>query len=320
MWATALALVVGWPTVALAVPVSGVGTAKTSETKKPDLARTRARALRRARHAALDEALGQVPGPVDAQARKAVRKAAAAWTGAYRVLGETQDGEQIRIEVEVEVDLVRLTKRVQRRDASAGRPLFRLGDVSLESTCGDPQALQETVRTELSGQGAVVLEGVKRPALDVALRCEVLGPVPHTHVHAVRVQVSAMADGATIAVLQTPAFGAAPEPTVAAGVHGALLDLAGALAAHRRGHVRLRVRSAMPSVRVRRLETAMRNSVMGVDGVTVAALERGVVELHVRGKLTPKALGRALESLSLPGFSLSVVAVEPPDVLTVTLE
>ena len=64
----------------------------------------------------------------------------------------------------------------------------------------------------------------------------------------------------------------------------------------------------------------MRNSVLGVDEVDVAAIERGVVELRVRGKLGAKVLASRLEELSLPGFSLTVVDVDPPDVLTIRLE
>ncbi|MCH9682365.1 MAG: hypothetical protein K0V04_13085 [Deltaproteobacteria bacterium] len=322
VWVWAIALFVMWPApTALAVPVVGAGTAKASETKKPDAARTRARALRRARHKALDVALKQVPGRVDPAARKAVRKAAEAWTGAYRVLSETHEGEQVRIEVEVEVDLVRLTKRVQVRDSGGGIPMFRLGDVSVAAGCGEAPAVEEVVRSELSGQGAVTLEGGnKAPTLDVTLGCDALGAVRHTYLHAAFVQISATADGATVAQLHAPAFGTAPSQAVAAGVQGALSDLAEALAAHRRGHVRVRVRSPMPSARIRRLETAMRNSVLGVSAVEVGAIERGIVELHVRGSLSPRALGKKLEALSLPGFSLAIVAVERPDVLTVVLE
>jgi hypothetical protein len=84
--------------------------------------------------------------------------------------------------------------------------------------------------------------------------------------------------------------------------------------------VRLRVQSPMPAVRIRRLETAMRNSVLGVDEVEVGAVSKGLVELRVRGQLSAKDLSLALGALSVPGVSLTVVRVEPPDALTIRLE
>lgn len=318
----ALALV-GTSSVAHAAPIQGAGQATASETKKPSLAQARARALRRARRAALEAALGQVSGPIDGAARKAVLAATEAWTGAYRVLSERSDGETVDLELEVEIDLVRLTKRVVRREAGAGRPGFRLGDVGSAELCGDADALAAVVRTELTGQGAVAVDGAAAkgsPSLDVALDCRVLGPVEHTYLHAVRVRAIATSEGRTVADLSTPAFGTTPPEAMAAGIQQVLSDVASRLTAHRSGHVRVRVQSPLPAARIRRLETAMRNSVLGVDAVDVGALSRGVVELHVRGELSAKVLARTLGELSLPGFSLSVVDVDPPDVLTIRLE
>jgi hypothetical protein len=321
-WLLAAAIALGLggaASEAAAAPVRGTGQAKASETKSPSLSQTRARALRRARRAALEAALRQVSGPVDATARKAVLESADAWTGAYRVLSEDSDGQDVGIEVEVEVDLVRLTKRVAKREDAAGQPMFRLGDVGSAEGCGDAEALATVVRAELSGQGAVALEG-KAPGLDVALDCQDLGPVQHTYLRAVRVRVTATAAGRTITDVSTPAFATTQPEALAAGVQRALTDASTELVARRSGHVRVRVQSPLPSVRIRRLETAMRNSVLGVDEVEVGAVAKGVVELHVRGELSAKALSRALGELTLPGFSLSVVRVEPPDVLVIRLQ
>lgn len=332
--AAAIALGVGGSALAVeAAPLRGTGQAKASETKSPSLSQTRARALRRARRAALEAALRQLSGPVDPAARKAVLDAADSWTGAYRVLSEQGNGQDVDIEVEVEVDLVRLQKRVAKREDGGGRPSWTLGDVGSAESCGEAVALGEVVRTELSAQGGVAAEGAeaagsagkgkgaaKAPALDVALDCQPLGAVDHTLLHAVRVRVTATADGRTVAEASTPAFASTPQEAMAAGVQRALSDVAGALVTHRSGHVRVRVQSPMPAVRIRRLETAMRNSVLGVDEVQVGAVSNGVVELHVRGELSAKALSRALGQLSLPGFTLTVVRVEPPDVLTIRLQ
>ncbi len=311
---------------AAAAPVQGTGQAKASETKAPNLAQTRARALRRAQRAALEAALQQLAGPVDPAARKAVLESADAWTGAYRVLSEQSNGQDVSLELEVEIDLVRLQKRVAKREAGGGgKPAWALGDVGSAEGCGEAGAVAEVVRTELLAQGAVTADGAapkkgKAPALDVALDCQALGAVDHTYLHAVRVRATATAEGRTIAEASAPAFAATPAEALAAGVQRALSDVAGGLTASGRGRVRLRVQSPMPAVRIRRLENAMRNSVLGVDAVEVGAVGKGVVELHVRGELSAKELSRALGQLALPGFSLTLVRVEPPDVVTVRLQ
>jgi hypothetical protein len=334
VWLVAGAIALGFAAQAEAeaAPVRGTGQAKASETKSPSVSETRARALRRARRAALEAALRQVAGPVDPSARKAVLDSADAWTGAYRVLSEQSDGQSVDIEVEVEVDLVRLTKRVAKRAAVDSRPLFRLGQVGATEGCGEAEALAAVVRAELSGQGGVALAAAEgdppskskkqdvAPALDVALDCRALGPVQHMLLHAVRVRVTATAEGRTITEVSTPAFAATPAEALTAGIQRALTDASAQLVARRHGHVRVRVQSPLPAVRLRRLETAMRNSLLGVDEVALGAVGKGVVELHVRGELSAKALARGLGELSLPGFSLSVVAVEPPDVVTIRLQ
>jgi hypothetical protein len=331
----AIALAVGVGAFeASAAPLRAKGQAKASETKSPSLGQTRDRALRRARRAALESALGQLAGPVDPAARKAVLETADAWTGAYRVLSEQSDGKDVSVELEVEIDLVRLQKRVSKREAGGGGPAWALGDVGSAEGCGEAAAVAEAVRSELSAQGAVQAaagegegEGKKTkakqgktPALDVALDCLALGPVDHTYLHAVRVKATATADGRTIAEASVPAFATTPAEAVTAGIQGALSDVVGVLGQQGGGRVRLRVQSPMPAVRVRRLEAAMRNSMAGVDEVEVGAVGKGVVELHVRGELSAKALSRALGQLSLPGFSLTIVRVEAPDVVTVRLQ
>lgn len=314
MGAIALGLWLG-AAPAEAAPVRGTGTATVSKSKST--ARARSQALQKARRAALQAALGQVSGSVDPKARKAVLGSAETWTGAYRIVSESHDGDEIRVEVEVEVDLVRLTKRVGRKGTPA--PAWALGAVAVGPACGDAQAVTEQVTAELSGLGLSASKG-KGPALDVALECEVLGPVAHTYLHAARVSMVATVDGRPVVQQSRPAFANTPPEAVAAGIGRVLLETTDQLITRGKGQVRLRVRAPMPSARVRRLEAAMRRSVLGVDEVELAGIERGVVELRVRGTLDAKALARGLGSLSLPGFSLTVVDVDPPDALTVRLD
>ncbi|MCX4245912.1 hypothetical protein [Paraliomyxa miuraensis] len=313
-------LALGLMPAANAAPVRAQGKATASETKEPSLAGARARALRRARRTALETALSQLSVPIDGEARKDVLAAADAWTGAYRILSEHGDGEAVNLEIEVDIDLVRLTKRVAKRDpAASGRPVFRLAEVTATPACGDVEAVRAMVRTELSGQGSVALDG-KGPALTVALECQPLGPVQHTYLRAARVRITGSSGGQAVAELSVPAFATTPEEAVTAAIQRALSDASSQLRARRSGHVRVQVRAPLPSERIRRLETAMRNSVLGVDEVEVGALSRGVVELHVRGTLSAKELARKLGELSLPGFSLTIVDVDPPDALTIRLE
>lgn len=308
-----------WVTVgvgtAQAAPVRGTGTATVSKSKT--MSKARSRALHRARRSALQVALGQVSGSVDRKARKSVLDAAETWTGAYRIVSETHEGGEVRIEVEVEVDLVRLTKRVGRKGAPS--PAWGLGQVTVGPGCGEDPAVTQRVEAELSGQGLATADG-KGPKLDVSLECEVLGPVTYTYLYAARVSMVATVAGQAVAQQTRPAFAQVPPEAVAAGIGQVLLDTSDQLATRGRGWIRLKIRSPMPSARVRRLEAAMRNSVLGVDGVEVVAIERGVVELRVRGRLDAKALAGRLRRLSLPGFSLSVVDVDPPDALTVRLD
>lgn len=307
------------PSVVFAAPMRGEGRADSTETKKPSASRTRARALRRARAAALKAAVGQVEGPIDPAARKAVFAAADVWTGAYRILSERHEGEAIVLEVEAEIDTVRLAKRLAPRNASSGRSVFRLGDVGSAESCGAPEAVTTLVGEELSAQAGLVLDA-KGETVDVALDCQVLGPVQHTYLHAARVRVVVSAEGRTVAERVVPAFATTPEQAVVAGLHRGLGEVAEALTSHRKGTVRLRVQGPWPTERVRRFETVVRNSVAGVDAVAVSTIERGVVELRVRGRLDAKTLSRRLGTLSFPGFAVSIIDVESPDVLTIRLQ
>jgi hypothetical protein len=80
---------------AAAAPIEGTGRADIDPDK--GVATARKRAIRRARRAALDTALSGVPGPVDKAARKAVRKRSEAWTGAYRILEQSDDGSAVTV-------------------------------------------------------------------------------------------------------------------------------------------------------------------------------------------------------------------------------
>lgn len=304
---------------AQAAPVRGAGQAQGSETKKSSPQRTRGRALRRARRAALSEAMGRVEGPVDRKAKAAALKAVDAWTGSYRIISERSEGDTVFIEVEAEIDIVRLGKRLQPADASSKRAVFRLGDVGASEACGELPEITTIVGEELTAAGGIELRDRGEP-VDIALDCQPLGPVQHTHLQAASVRISATAQGRTVVEQRIAAFANDPRDAVLAGVRDSLAEVAVALATHRRGRVRLHVRDPWPTARVRRLATTMRNSISGIDRVDVAEVAPGVVHLEVRGRLDASRVSRALEELSWPDFSVSTVDVESPDALTIRLQ
>ena len=118
---------------ARAAPVEGKGTATIDE--KSGISGARKRALGQARRVALDAALGGIAGPVDKAAKKAVRKRSEAWTGAYRILEQSDDGKTMTVRVEVDIDTVRLAKRVSPAKAKVTASQYTLGKVEVAPEC-----------------------------------------------------------------------------------------------------------------------------------------------------------------------------------------
>lgn len=293
------------------------GEAKVGERRITTPAAARRQAMLRARHKALEIALSEVSGPIDENARKSVLSAVEAWTGAYRILSESSKGDVTKVEVEVEVDTLRLAKRVGVRPAKARVPMFVPGTVEIEGECG--HAVDKHVVAELAAVGAVARSGAG-DALDLRLQCRPLGVVRHTFVHAARVKLEAMANGGRVAEVTAHGFARDDSGAVSAAIQRAVGDMAPELGAHRRGELIVRVQSPLPAARIRRLERAISDSVLGVDRVELAGLEAdGAVLLRVSGNLRSDALARKLEGLSLPGFSLTISNIDGPDALTIAL-
>lgn len=310
-WAVAsVTLAAALCTRAEAAPVEGSGSAEIDA--DAGAAAARKKALSRARRAALDAALSSVPAPVDATAKKAVTKAADAWTGAYRILEQSSDGAKVTVRVEVDIDTVRLGKRVAKKQEKPTGARFGLGEIVTDDAC----AAAETawIRSELTALGAVSKAG--KEAVTLELSCRELGAVRYTHMQAATVRATATGDRATLAQIAVHGFGADGPEAVRAGVQKALEDVALRLRAHASGRVLVRVESPLPSARVRRFEQALRNSVQGVDDVDVVGIEPGVVRLGVEGDLSARLLADRIEGLSLPGFSVTIAGLEP-DALTI---
>lgn len=313
---------VGVGSVAHADPVRAAGEAKGSEWKQvPDASVVRKRALRRARTQAIKTALASVQGG-NREARQAIVKQHSAWTGSYRVLSETRPGDAVRLQIEVDIDLARLTKHVAGKPAPGrgARPRFSLGLVkgSADGMCGDTNALPTLVAEELGTVGAIAEASAKGAVpVDLNIACQALGPVRFTSMHAARVEIAAVSEGRTVATLTRESFAEDGDAAVRGGLAAALFAVGAELATHQRGRVRVRIDAPGPADRVRRLERTIRDKVLGVSKVAVAGLTPGQVVLAVQTELTAATLAKRLSGLSLPDFSVTILGVEEPDVVTI---
>ena len=311
------------PSSARADPVRGRGEAKGSEWKQPPDAKiVRDRALRRARTEAIKSALSQLDG-VDPAARKEVLSSHSSWTSAYRIVSETRSGDAVSIEIEVDVDVARLTKRVAAAGPHASvRPRFSLGAVkaSADGSCGDGAALHARIAEELTTLGALApRQTTGTTPVDILVSCEALGPVRMTHMQAARVEVTAATETAAVATATREAFADLSEQAVASGLSSALFAVSARLSAHQRGRAIVRIEAAGPGDRVRRFEQAVKDKVLGVDRVAVSGLEPGVIRLALDTELSVETLAKRLGTLRLPDFSVTILGIEEPDVVTISL-
>jgi hypothetical protein len=300
-----------------AAPVRGTGKAAASEWKQggtPE--KVRARALRRARQGALERAIAAIGGPVDRAAKQQLQKHGDGWTGAYRILSEDVKGGSVHVEVEVEIDTAGLAKRLTPRVESSSAPLYRVGEIDAGQVCGDAA---DNLASALESS-KVVARDAKATELRFAVTCRLLGAVPNTFLHAAHVQVKAGSGKRPVVEVGAAGFGCDDDAAVAHALERALDDAAADLGRHRRGQVEVRVEAPHPAARIRRLQRAIRDAVMGVSGSAVAGIDPdGAVRLRVTGNLRADELAAALRTLSLPDFSLTIVGVDGPDALTIRL-
>lgn len=300
---------------AAVAPFEGVGQAPATESKGPP---PRRQALLRAREAALLEALGNVDVAVDAGARTAVVGQYEAWTGAYRIVEEKNDGATITVKLEVEIDLARLRKRVAKRDASSSKVGFALGPVSGKGACS---GLDRTrVEGTLAGFG-LLSDAPGAEGLELAVDCKKLGPVPFTHLVSARVEAVARGTRGELARVVVPGFSLDETSAADLALEDALNRIAERLVPRAQGGVELRVEQPWPAARVRQLERSMKQAVLGVEGVELVGLgPDGSVRLHVRGNVDPEGLAAGLRRVELPGFTLGGFRVDSPHALTVRID
>lgn len=301
-----------------AAPIAASGEATVTELKKnATLERARARAMERAREAALLAALDGIDGPVDAASRQAVMARAPAWTGAYRVLSSTDDGTRVQVALIVDIDLLRLAKRVEPPvDGARGRR-YGLGRIAATPPCEG--SLVEFLRAELESVGVVQEKG-GAASLQIQVGCAPLGEVPHTHLEAAKLQI-AVTQGSR-PWLQWSEVGLGNDGVAA--MTDAMQRASETLATRLNGEgadFELRIMNPRPAARVRRLERVIEERVRGIRSIEVGAVEpSGAVRLRVQGTVDARTLRRELEGLSLPGFSLTIDPDDAQGTITLRFE
>lgn len=322
--AAVLGLSLFWGAEALAAPFAGTGHAAIGE--KVDALKARDQALERARKAALEAAVDQL-GAGDLTTRKQVLAAPAVWTRSYRVLRQDDDGATATAMVSVEIDTARLAKALAGAVAGAApgpASVALLPALALENS-GCPAGAEAELRRALLAAGVIrdVAPGSAGPVLAASLSCRAPGTVGYPRVTVVRGELG----------LKWPAGApSGPSSARATGLgedaQAAATDaLAGLIAQVTRGMsrgtdgVRLKISAPWPAARVRRLERALRESVLGATGVTVAAVgSDGAVTLRVEGGLTAQELQERLAGVQVPGATIVVGEVEASHVVHISLQ
>ena len=309
---------------ALSAPFAGTGHAGIGG--NVDGLKARDQALERARKVALEAAIEQI-GAGDPAARAHVLAAPGTWTRSYRVLRQDDDGATATAVVSVEIDTARLAKALAAPGAAgaagtagAASRLVILPALDLKlSEC--PPALEGELRLALVAAGLVrdVAPGSAGPVLSASLQCHKLGTVSYPRQVAVREQLQ-LAGGA-------PAVATGFGEDAQAAAADAMTRLIGVVTrnhlnmAKKPDGLAIRVAAPWPAARVRRLERALRDSVVGVQSVRVGSVASdGAVTLQVEGGLTAEELQARLPAVQMPGATLVVGEVESSHVVHIRLQ
>ena len=298
---------------ALAAPFTGTGNAAIGG--EVDGLKARSQALERARKAALEAAVEQV-GAGDPGARKQILAAPTVWTRSYRVLRQDDDGATATAEVSVEIDTAKLSKALAApgSQSTASPSLTLLPGLELRSSdC--PAGLAAELRKALVGAGVVrdVAPGSAGPVLAANLKCNPLGTVSYPRQAVVRAELTMQrtaSSGAAVAAMAT-GFGEDPAAAAADALTGLIGQVTKTMSRGTDTGVRIKLAAPWPAARVRRLERALREAVVGVQSVAVAGVgSDGAVTLRVEGGLTAEELRARLPAVQVPGATLVVGEVE----------
>ncbi|HEY0137225.1 MAG TPA: hypothetical protein VGB85_24245, partial [Nannocystis sp.] len=243
--------------------------------------KARDQALERARKAALEAAIDQI-GAVAPAAKKQVLASHTVWTRSYRVLRQDDDGATATAVVSVEIDTAKLGKTLAgpASGTTTASPSFTvLPGLDLKSE-GCPQGLEAEMKRALVGAGVVrdVAPGSAGPVLAASLQCTALGVVSYPRQAVVRAELALRPTGTVgrpATTISATGFGEdvqAAASDALSGPGGLQAQVAKTMSQRPDAGVQLKITAPWPAARVRRLERALRDSVVGVQAVTVAGV------------------------------------------------
>ncbi len=299
------------PALALAAPYRGVGHAPAADKD------ARAKALLRARTAALRAALDQLLGSQTPLPPEAKGKRGSAWTSAYRVLQQTQDGATIEVEVEVEIDTGRLINRYRQQPQTAVSS-FYIDELVAHEGCLDETRGQLT--QALLDRGAIA-SGAAGTPIRIEVQCQALGEVSYLRQVGGRVQVIVRdTKGTALAAGSGLGFAEDAEAAASNAVERVAIDLSRKLQAQDGEGVLIYLQEAWPAVQVRRLERALGTSLVGAREVALRGLSGdGSAVLRVVGPFDAQALVDQLPTLRIPGGQIEVVGIDSPRSLRIKI-
>ncbi|GEM_PF-5996798 len=272
-------------------------------------------ALRKAKIDSLRAAIDGLVVALDAAEVTAVLASHELWTGAYRIVDEGRIEGRSSIQIEVEVDLPRLTKRVAKSKPRPRTRGYRLGKVVLEGCASNViDAVLAPLRLH-----EIFVEAPASDPLHFKVRCEALGRASFTSTEVARVAVTiggALKGSSVGAGLATSAEQAQRIAGERAGA-----DLAQKLTMRLAADVVVRIEEPWPASRIRRIEGALREAVMGVREAELVAIEpSGTLRIDVLGDtLDAATLTRELKLLSFPDFQLDDIRIDSPYEITIRL-
>ncbi len=259
---------------------------------------------------------------------------AAAWTAAYRVLQQTDDGATVRVVVEVEVNVPRLAKAVATAEGgtqpAAAPPAAKqpvLAGIDGEEGCAP--TIKSQLTNALLTSGTLGSSG-GGPPVRIELRCRVLGRVPYAGLHGAEgVAIIREADGgesggksSVLAAHDAAGFARGDEAALAALTRELAAGVTRALATHHGDKLTVVLEPGGTSSQVRRLERLLRQSVVGVKAVGLSGVAAdGAAQISVTAPgVTVEQLAARVDGLKLPSGLVHVVTMEPPGVLRIHLQ
>ena len=157
--------------------------------------------------------------------------------------------------------------------------------------------------------------------LALEMRCEPLGKVSHTHVTAARLWIRARVGKRPLATITVRGYGDDETTARDVAIARGLAMLAERLSKRNAESLHVRIYDPWPAARLRLLETALIEAVVGVQSVSVEELmPDGSVIMEVKATISAKDLSFELEDLDFPEFYVVDPHVESNHEISVRLQ